>query len=155
MPAYRAIVDHFGETILDTKKQIDRKKLQQLIFLNTQEKNWLENLLHPLIQKEMEQQTQALSASYCIWVVPLLLEKNIKVDRILVIDVPEEMQITRTQERDQLSLAQIHAILQTQMIRDKRLQRADDIIYNNGTLLELNEQIQQLHKQYLHLAAQT
>jgi len=152
-PIFTKIVHHFGNTVLDSNGQLKRAKLRELIFSDTTAREWLENLLHPVILQEMAQRLQTVTTSYCILVIPLLAEKKLApfVDRVLVIDAPENLQIQRTQQRDKLTLAQINSVLQTQTSRAERLALADDIIYNDGDLAKLKQQVTQLHKRYLSL----
>jgi len=150
--ALKEIVAHFGTTILTKENHLDRAKLRKLIFNHAAEQKWLENLLHPLILQKMAEQIQALSAPYCILVIPLLLEKQIPADRILVVDTSNDLQIQRTSQRDKINIKQVRAILQTQLTRTERCAQADDIIHNEGDLAELKQQVRALHEKYLRLA---
>jgi dephospho-CoA kinase len=98
-------------------------------------------------------------SSYCVVIIPLLIETQSKVydvlDRILVIDAPEEERLLRTQRRDNLPREKIAAILNAQVTREKRLAAADDIIYNDRDLTYLKQQVLQLHQRYLTLAQKT
>jgi dephospho-CoA kinase len=153
-PAYTAIFHHFGNDILLDSGELDRKKLRTIIFADAEQRKWLEQLLHPLILQEIYQRKKAVTAPYCVLMIPLLLEKNVyhDIDRILVIDADQDLQIARVQQRDQLSLEQINAILATQLAQQERLKLADDVIVNNDKLSRLHKQIEQLHQRYLHLA---
>lgn len=148
------IVEHFGITILNQQKQLDRHKLRDIIFQNPQEREWLEQLLHPLIRKKTQERINASQAPYCVAVIPLLVESksNPMINRILVIDAPEDLQISRTMQRDHLSREQILAIMQSQASREQRLAAADDVIYNDQELSDLKMQVLDLHKKYLELA---
>lgn len=149
----KQIIAYFGKTIVNDNNHLQRKKLREIIFADEQKRLWLEELLHPLILDSIQQKTSILSAPYCIWMIPLLIEKNITVDRILVIDCSEHTQMKRLQQRDQMSSEQIHIALQIQVSRADRLVQADDIIENNGSLDELKQKVLQQHKKYLELAA--
>lgn len=153
-PAYHEIVMHFGKPILHTDNSMNRKKLRQIIFENTPEKTWLENLLHPLIRDEMKKQIRGITYPYCICVIPLLAEtKQIDfIHRVLVIDIPEDLQIKRVSKRDTSSIDNIKKILRAQAIPKLRRDIADDIVQNTGDLSELKKQIDQLHKEYMRLA---
>lgn len=153
-PALIKITEHFGKEILDPKHQLNRKKLGDIVFKNPAERKWLEQLLHPLIREKMQQHIQQAQSSYCIAVIPLLIETqpNKLVDRILIIDSPENLQITRAQQRDNLTQQQITTILKAQATREQRLAAADDVILNDKDLNHLKQQVLQLHKKYLGLA---
>ena len=152
--AYQAIVKHFGSAIIDENGQLQRRKLRDIIFKDNNERLWLEKLLHPLIRAAMQEKIKQVQSSYCILVIPLLIETlpNPLVKRILVVDTPEELQIKRTQQRDQLNSEQIKSIMQSQASRQARLQVADDIIKNDQDVAHLMKQVLQLHRQYLQLA---
>jgi dephospho-CoA kinase len=149
----QTIAQHFGQSILKKDRTLDRAKLADIVFHNKSERLWLEQLLHPLIQKEMLRQIIKLNAPYCILVIPLLAEtKNVHfLDRIVVVDAAEELQIQRVQARNQLSLPQIKAILQSQTSREERLKMADDIIKNESSLEALTKAVRDLHEKYLKL----
>ncbi|WP_323815325.1 dephospho-CoA kinase [Cellvibrio sp. NN19] len=152
--ALKQISDHFGKDILNTSGELNRSKLRAIIFSNPSEKTWLESLLHPIINASIRQQLANASSAYAILASPLLLEtKQFElVDRILVIDVDEQLQIERASQRDNNKPDQIKAIMQTQLSRQERCARADDIILNNGNIAALDEQVEKLHQLYLTLA---
>jgi dephospho-CoA kinase len=152
-----AITEHFGQQILSQDKTLNRSKLRELIFDNNDEKIWLENLLHPIIRNETIAQLKNSKSPYAILSSPLLLEttQHELVDRVLVIDTSEELQLVRASARDASNTEQIRKIMATQMKRSERCNKAGDIIRNHGDLKELDLQIQNLHKQYLALAEQT
>ncbi|HFT7322662.1 TPA: dephospho-CoA kinase [Proteus mirabilis] len=153
-PGLKALQQHFGDTILLPDGKLNRAQLRHIIFQNQQEKAWVNQLLHPLIQQETQKQIQQIRAPYFIWVVPLLIENKLThlADRILVVDVTEEEQITRTMQRDGVSRDHVLKILQAQAKREQRLAVADDIIENHDNSLNQDEQIKQLHQHYLELA---
>lgn len=152
-PALQAIAEHFGRDILNPDSSLNRAALRNIVFQNTQEKIWLENLLHPIIRELTIQQLQNSSSIYTILASPLLLETTQRelVDRVLVIDANENIQLTRASNRDNNNLEQIKAIMKTQLTRTERCAKANDIIQNNGDLSELDQQVLQLHKTYLTL----
>jgi dephospho-CoA kinase len=152
-PAFATIIDHFGKDLLLKNGLLDRAALRNLIFADTHQRDWLENLLHPLIRNEIEQRLKTLSAPYCIIVIPLLLEVKPYpfIDRILVIDAPEHKQIERVMSRDHVSKAHIEAILNTQIDRQHRLAQAHDIITNDGSLSDLKSQVEKWHQTYLKM----
>lgn len=152
--ALSEIAAHFGSGILKQDGSLDRQKLRQQIFDNPQEKTWLENLLHPIIRSKIITQLHHSESPYAILVSPLLLEtsQHELVDRILVVDATEEMQIARASLRDANSVEQIKKIMATQMERSTRCARADDIIHNYGDLHALELEVHRLHLHYLQLA---
>lgn len=152
--AYTAIVDHFGTTILNSEKMIDRAKLRTLIFNAPHEKKWLEHYLHPLVRQSLLEQCAKATSPYVVVEIPLLTESQTPfewIDRVLVVDSHEEAQQLRAQKRSGLSKAESHHILNQQATRQKRNATADDIITNFGDLKELELQVNTLHKKYLAL----
>ena len=156
-PALNKIAEHFGQQILNTDKTLNRGKLRELIFNNQSEKKWLEDLLHPLVRTEIISQLNKSKSTYQILSSPLLLETSQQdiVDRILVVDADESLQISRAMQRDANNPDQIKKIMSTQMDRSKRCAKADDIISNHGDLDELDAQVKQLHSFYVNLIQQT
>ncbi|MEQ9773121.1 dephospho-CoA kinase [Pectobacterium jejuense] len=154
-PALDAIRLRFGDAMLNTDGSLNRAALRQQIFSSPEEKQWLNNLLHPLIQQETQTQFQAASAPYILWVVPLLVENGLqqRAQRVLVVDVGKETQLARTLARDGISQQQAENILAAQATREQRLAYADDIIDNSRCPNELAPQVAELHRQYLELAA--
>lgn len=148
------IADHFGEKILLEDGTLDRAQLRQIIFSNSAEKTWLENLTHPLIRECIQTALTESTSPYTILVSPLLVESNQKtfVDRILVVDVPVDLQITRTSQRDNNTPEQVQAIINAQADRQTRLSHADDVIVNDQSLDHLHKSVAQLHQQYLKLS---
>lgn len=153
-PALQAIAAHFGKSILNDDAQLNRKKLREIIFKDADERRWLEQLLHPLILEGINVRKKAVTAPYCIVVIPLLLEKNVYqgIDRILVVDCEEYLQIQRVQQRDHLTVEQVKTILAAQAPRQEKLKVADDLIENSGNLENLSQQVEKLHRFYLQLA---
>lgn len=151
-PALNAIVDKFGDNILTASGTLDRAKLREIVFKNEADKQWLNNLLHPLIRERMQSQLHNADSIYCILSAPLLVENNMQnmVDRVLVVDVPESLQITRTSQRDNQQPQQVQNIINAQANRQQRLDAADDVIDNSGDLKSLKKQVEILHAQYLH-----
>ncbi len=148
------IIKHFGNDIIDKDGMLARKQLREIIFQDNTEKLWLESLMHPVIRQQTEQQIQNATSVYTILSSPLLIESpDIKlVDRVLVVDVPESTQVSRTHLRDGVNKSQIQRTIATQLMRNKRLARADDIIDNSGTKSDTLEQVKQLHTKYLALS---
>ncbi len=150
---YKKIVKHFGSNFLTPQKLINRKKLREVIFYNKKERVWLEKTLHPNICTIMLKRVQKIKAPYCIMIIPLLFESRppIKVDRVLVIDCPQKLQINRARKRDHSTTKQIRTIIKTQASRRLRKQKADDIILNTGSLKHLENMVKKLHGSYLSL----
>lgn len=159
-PLLAKIADHFSESVLNEKGELNRAYLRSYIFAHPTEKEWLNNLLHPAIRTEMLAKMQAVKAPYLLLVVPLLIENQLTTlcDRVLVVDVPMEVQIARTTERDGSALETVKQIIAAQVNRETRLQYADDVIENAlplaQNLVNLKAQVLQLHQRYLSLAAQ-
>lgn len=158
-PLLDKIAAHFGESILTSEKELNRAALREKIFQNEEEKQWLNQLLHPAIRAEMLQQLQQQTAEYVLFVVPLLIENKLTVlcDRILVVDVSPEIQLQRASMRDN-NPELIQRIINSQISRTERLAAADDIINNEGKLPQnlphLQQQVTELHQKYLYLAQQ-
>lgn len=152
--ALQKIAAHFGEHILNADGSLNRRALRDIIFNNPEHKHWLENLLHPLIGLETARQLQASQSAYTVFVSPLLIEigQYKMTNRILVVDTPEALQITRTSQRDNTSAKDVQAIMDTQSSRQKRLDMADDVILNDSDIDSLHHKIDNLHQQYLALA---
>lgn len=153
-PALAAIAEHFGDEILTDEGSLDRASLRRKIFANPEEKAWLEQLLHPLIADEIMTNLQTVTSPYAIFVSPLLIESNQMdiCDRLLVIDVPEALQLERTIKRDSNDEAQVKRIIASQASRQQRLEKADDVVKNTAGIHELQQQLLLLHQKYLKLA---
>ena len=154
-PAYQEILTRFGSDILTTNNEINRQLLREIVFNQSGKLQQLEKITHPRIISSMRDQVTQLISPYCILCIPLLLEKKLEteVDRVLVVDLPAEVQKQRVAERDGISLQQVEAIMVTQYSRELRLQHADDVITNTGTIADLEPQVLTLHRRYLALAA--
>lgn len=156
-PALAAIADHFGEDILTPEGALDRARLRQIVFADPAQRQWLESLLHPRIREELVRQLQPADYDlpYVILVSPLLLEtdQHQLVDRILVVDVPVELQISRTTARDSNSREQVERIIAAQMPREERLARADEVIDNNRPVGEVELQVREMHKRFMEAFA--
>ena len=150
--AYKVIVKHFSQEILLPNNEIDRSQLRDIIFNNDHERLWLNNLLHPIIQEQTQIQIAQQTAAYVIWVVPLLVENNLHnlADRVLMVDTPEQLQLERLIQRDNIDESLAQKMISSQISSQKRLTYADDIIVNNGDLTSLTAQVNKLHQQYLN-----
>ena len=155
-PALEQIVSTFGKDILDASGHLDRQQLKQRIFASDEDRARLETILHPRIRESLLSKIKNCRASYCVAVIPLLVEKQWQqmVDRVLVVDVSEATQIRRTQQRDQINESIVKRIIASQASRAQRLAIADDVIDNNHAPEKLQAQVQQLHQEYLALAKQ-
>ncbi len=157
-PAFDEIVATFGATILDANGDLNRAKLRDMIFKDSAAKRRLENILHPRVKASLRAKIGALAPSpdtYCIVVIPLLFEAQHTdlADRILVVDAPEELQISRTSARSGLAREDVRAIMAAQWSRDRRLAGADDVIYNEADSEQLRAQVAALDANYRKLAA--
>lgn len=152
--ALAKIAAHFGQHLIQSDGQLDRAALRQTIFSDTEAKQWLESLLHPLIANETARQLADVQSSYAIYVSPLLVEGNQQgfCQRLVVVDVPESVQLERTMKRDSNEQAQVERIIASQASREARLAAASDVIDNNAGFAALDKQISQLHQQFLDLA---
>ncbi|SFE43313.1 dephospho-CoA kinase [Nitrosomonas sp. Nm166] len=153
--AISMIRDTFGNAFVTADNALDRNKMRNLIFSDSDARLKLEKILHPLILKETSLQIKQTRSLYIIIAVPLLLETNDYNDiiqRILVIDCDEQQQLSRTMTRSQLSEQMVKAIIAAQIPRRIRLQKADDIIINNQDIDQLKAQILHLHHKYLTLS---
>ena len=151
-PALVAIIKRFGKEYLRSDGQLDRARLRNLVFSDRQAKSDLEAILHPLIRREIETRVAENDGLYAVIVVPLLFETGAYADlvnRTLVIDCEEELQISRACQRSKLSADEVKKIIASQLDRVERQRRADDVIQNNADLPGLEKQVQLLHQRYL------
>jgi len=147
----------FGDAIFDKDNQLDRKKLKEIIFSDKNKKINLEKILHPKIYEEVKKRLNALShESYVVIDIPLLFETNpytSLISRSLVIDCKENDQIERVKKRDGIDISVIQSIIDQQINRSSRIEKADDVVINDGSIEKLEESIKSLHKKYLNLVA--
>lgn len=149
-----AITNTFGSDIIENG-HLNRAKLRKIIFGDDLARNKLENILHPRIRQKVEEALSEVKEPYAIIVVPLLIEKKKYefINRILVIDCDEKIQINRVKKRNNLNDKEVADIMRTQATRQQRLVQADDIIHNNGHLSLLLEQVKLLNKKYIHMSS--
>jgi dephospho-CoA kinase len=149
-PALRQIASHFGEDILLQDGNLDRRKLRHAVFNDPDERQWLERLLHPLVRREITGFLQAGSDRWVLLVAPLLLENKLDrlCHRVLVVDCPEDLQLSRTIARDTTIEEDVRQIIASQMDRQARLARADDVITNDGSLEALESDVLKLKQHY-------
>jgi dephospho-CoA kinase len=152
-PALAKILEVFGPGVLDQTGHLDRRRLRELVFADPTQRSRLEAILHPAVRAELIRRSQEATGPYQILVVPLLVENRLGylVDRILVVDAPENTQIERLQARDSVDADQARRILAAQAGRTARLAKADDVISNTGSLSDLKAQVAALHEKYLGL----
>jgi dephospho-CoA kinase len=154
-PGLAQVVARFGADVLEAGGRLDRRRLRHLIFDKPELRKDLEGILHPLIRAEMEVCADAARGPYVVLAIPLLVEggNTARVDRILVVDVDEDRQLQRVMTRDATTLEQARAILAAQASRDARLEVADDVLTNHGSIAELRQAVDTLHERYLVLGA--
>ena len=152
-PALARITAKFGMELLDDDGALNRRALRERIFDDASERRWLELLLHPLINQWVRDVLEAATSPYAILVNPLMHQRDPRADRILVVDLPESMQIERAMERDGVSESHVRAILASQLDRRSRLRLANDVLTNDATLADLHRGVDRLHESYLRLAS--
>jgi dephospho-CoA kinase len=152
---YAQILERFGRGIIAEAGELDRRALRDRVFADPQQRRDLEAILHPLIRVEMERRENLASGPYVVFAIPLLVESGARdrVDRILVVDAEEPVQVERLVRRDGGTLEQAQAILAAQASRASRLSAADDVLANVGSVAELRHAVDLLHERYLSLAA--
>ena len=154
-PPLERLVERFGASILTPDGHLDRPALRNIVFSDPKARADLEALTHPAIGAAMEARSASAGGPYQILVIPLLVEKNLRaqVDRVLVIDCDQALQLRRLQARDRSSAPEGRAIIDAQASRAARLKAADDVILNDGSMDTVREQVAVLHARYLELAA--
>lgn len=151
---FNEVVAAFGDQVVGHDGKLDRAVLRSIIFADAEQKMRLEGILHPKIYAEILQQLDDVLTPYCIVVIPLLAEskRDYPLDRVLVVDLPEALQVARTTLRDRQTVNNIEDIIRSQASRKQRLAIADDVVENSGTPEELCKVIDALHQQYLQHA---
>ena len=152
-PVLQEVAVAFGQKILTEEGRLRRRKLREIIFSDPAKQDLLEGILHPAIRAEARRQVEEVESDYCMVVIPLLAESGHFdwLDRVLVVDVPESVQIKRLVARDDVNEEQARASLAAQAGREARLAIADDIIDNSGDVTALDDAVAQLHDKYLSL----
>jgi dephospho-CoA kinase len=155
-PPLERLVQRFGAGILTPDGHLDRPALREIVFSDPKARADLEALTHPAIGAAMEEKSAAAGGPYQILVIPLLVEKNLSshVDRVLVVDCDEALQLQRLQDRDLATPQAAEAVLAAQATRASRLNVADDVITNDAGIEQIRGQVEGLHAKYLELAAQ-
>jgi len=156
-PLLERIRGEFGERFFDEEGRLDRRRLREHIFSHPDARARLEAILHPAIRNEMERRARESTSPYVVLVIPLLVEKNLQelVDRVLVVDLPEEEQVRRACLRDRIDPGQARRILDSQATRQARLAAADDLLSNTGSMEALRRAVDELHLRYLALAGES
>lgn len=155
-PGYLAVIEAFGERAIGPDGNLDRAWLRETVFADPAARERLEAILHPLVRARMDEEVAAWRGPYGLLVVPLLLERGgarSRVDRVLVVDCPEDEQVKRVVSRSGLTEPQVRAIMATQLSREARLAQADDVIDNGGPREALAPQVARLDALYRDLAA--
>src|SRR5262245_979492 len=154
-PGLAALVAALGGAILDREGRLDRAELRRRVFADAATRREVEAILHPAIAAELERRSHAAAGPYQVFVIPLLVESRLEriVDRILVVDCPEEEQLRRLMVRDGESRESALAMLDAQATRERRLAESDDVIDNGGAAAALPAQGAPLDRRYRDLAA--
>ena len=153
-PALSSIEGQFGSDVISDDGSLNRAKLREIIFKDDEAKSWLESLLHPLIGQHILDEIVSATSRYVILVSPLLFETTQfqMCNRTLLIDVPKDIQILRTAKRDKVPESQVEKIIASQMDRDQKISKADDVIVNDGEIGDLISKIDKIHQRYIELA---
>lgn len=153
-PALKRIRDEFGAEFLTAEGELDRPRMRRHVFGEPEARRALERITHPAIRERLLAWRDAQPGPYCVLDVSILIESGMDalVDRVLVIDVPEAMQVERLRARDHVREELARQMLAAQATREQRLARADDVIANTGTVAELCAAAARVHAFYLELA---
>jgi dephospho-CoA kinase len=148
------LVADFGREILDAGGALDRAAMRRRVFASPDDRRRLETIVHPEVRRLLADRLAAVGGPYAVVVVPLLVEAGLdrEVDRVLVVDCPERLQIERLMRRDGEDETGARRMLAAQIPRKERLDAADDVIVNDGTLERLDERVRELHARYLEAA---
>ena len=154
-PGYSKVVDSFGANILDNNDSIDRAKLREAVFHDSEKRKILESITHPLVRELMVQKISSSTSPYSIIMVPLIFETNSakNYDRVLVIDCDVEIQLERAMARDENSADLIQKIIDSQCSRSERLSIANDVIPNNHSIEDLQKRSLAMHNFYLRFCS--
>ncbi|MBT9249388.1 dephospho-CoA kinase [Bacillus halotolerans] len=149
MPAYRQIIDEFGEDILLENGDIDRRKLGALVFTNEQKRLALNSIVHPAVREGMlkrRDESIANQETFVVLDIPLLFESKLEslVDKIIVVSVTKELQLERLTKRNQLTVEEALSRIRSQMPLEEKVSRADNVIDNSGTREETKQQLEEI-----------
>lgn len=159
-PALKEIVEYFGTQVLQQDGTLDRKKLSEIVFKDVEKRKKLESFIHPRMGKEVLRQVNALAEkdpnAIIQMVVPLMIELNLQYQchKLLVVYIPEEMQIQRLMERDKITRDQATAMLKAQLSIEEKLGYADFVIRNDGSLEQTRRQVEELWAKLKEIQAQ-
>jgi len=155
-PGLAEVVDAFGSEVLDDLGRLDRAAMRRRVFADPTARKTLEAIIHPRVRQWLHQRARAERGPYCLLAIPLLAE-NIEhyrwVDRVLLVDAPESVQVERLVARDDIDETLARRMLAHQANRAERLALADDVIENSGDEAGLDDAVAELHRRYLALAA--
>ena len=153
-PAFEEIVEAFGSKVVGNDGRLNRAVLRKIVFDDPAKRQLLEDILHVKIRAEVFDRLDVLDCAYCVIVIPLLAESKRKypLDRVLVVDTSADLQLARAEARGQQSRKELEQIILSQATREERLELADDVIENSGSLDELRESVNFYHQQYVQLA---
>ncbi len=153
-PALDEIRRAFGDGVFNDDGTLDRKAMRKLVFSDTDTRRQLEGILHPRIREATLEQAAAVTYPYMIIVIPLLVESSMKkfLDRILVVDCSEDVQLSRLVSRDADGADQARRIIAAQASREQRLAIADDVVSNDGDLDDTRRRVDELHNEYLAMS---
>ena len=151
-PGLAAIAERYGSAVINGSGELNRAALRERIFSDPDERRWVERLLHPAINHLIAERLADATSPYALLVNPLMRARDPRANRILVVDVSEDVQVARTMARDSVDEEQARAIIASQLPRKERLAFADDVIVNDGTLDALDSPVENLHARYLEIA---
>ena len=151
-PAYKAIIERFGESVLQKDGTLDRAALRELVFSKNEHRLFVEKQTHASIIEDLVTITSSANSDYAILVLSTGIGRNPMMHRLLVVDAPPENQISRVMQRDNNTREQVKAILRAQPDRDARMTDADDLIVNDGQPRQLAIEVKKLHQLYLALS---
>ena len=156
-PALKQVVQNFGQTILNAHSELDRRKLRELIFDDSEKRKTLNAITHPAIRKQMDRLAQNSLTPYVVLEIPLLIESKLHnlVNRVMLVTTDEDIQLNRIIQRDNCSIEHAKSILKAQTTNQIRRLHADDCIRNSGSFNKLNNQVLLLHQKYLSLVHST
>lgn len=148
------VVEAFGTGVLAADGSLDRSAMRKRVFSDPPARHRLEAIIHPRVREAMRAALANAGGVYCMLVIPLFVESGEYhwVDRVLVVDVPREVQVERLLKRDGITRELAESMLDAQATREQRLAIADDVIDNNGALDSLDDAVEALHQKYLALA---
>lgn len=148
------IVEIFGTDVLSADGSLDRRAMRERVFADERARRQLEAIIHPRVREVLRQRASEVHSAYGMLVIPLLVESGdyAWVNRVLVVDVPREVQRERLLKRDGISRELAEAMLNAQASREQRLAVADDVIDNSADLESLDDAVERLHRRYLQLA---